>query len=89
MVMSCPACQEDDHEHLGTMERALADINKKQSQSDMSFELMEEEADAVTAAKQQLTMQRKKNGSIASTSLHHQEHTHGPVSDDHEHTNIA
>jgi len=63
----------------------LADINKKQSQSDMSFELMEEEADAVTAAKQQPTMQRKKNGSVASTSLHNQEHTHGPVSDDHEH----
>ena len=85
MVMSCPACQEEDHEHFGTMERGLADINRKQSQSDMSFELMEEEADAVTAAKQQPTMQRKKNGSVASTSLHNPEHTHGPVSDDHEH----
>ena len=93
MVMSCPACQEDEHEHcqedehehFGTMERGLADINRKQSQSDMSFELMEEETNVVMAANQQPTMQRKKNGTIASTSAQHQDHTHGPVSEDHEH----
>ena len=83
MVMSCPACQEDEHEHFGTMERGLADINRKQSQSDISIELTEKDANVVIAAKQQPMTQREKNGTIRS--VQHEDHNLGPVSDDHEH----
>ena len=77
------ACHEDGHEHFGTMKKGMADINRKQSQSDMSFELMEEEKK--TAAKKQ----PKKGAVVNPASDDHEHHEHIANSQELEHVDLS
>ncbi len=84
ILMQCSVCQKDTLEHFGTIGSRLADINRRQSQSDISLGTVEVEAN--NEREPQLMIQRKNSGS---TTSQHQDQMRRSALNNHEQNNHA